>query len=56
MADNALFYYVNSDIGQNLVPATFIGDELFLIMVATTGLVLLTLLIGNMLVSSTNIC
>ncbi|KAI6669396.1 hypothetical protein NL676_004281 [Syzygium grande] len=46
-----------SDIGQNLVPATFIGDELFLIMVATTGLVLLTLLIGNMLryIQSTSI-
>ncbi|XP_010031973.2 protein CNGC15b [Eucalyptus grandis] len=38
-----------SDVGQNLVPATYIGDELFLIVVATTGLVLLALLIGNML-------
>ncbi|XP_030526572.1 protein CNGC15b-like [Rhodamnia argentea] len=37
-----------SDIGQNLVPATYIGDELFVIVVATIGLVLLALLIGNM--------
>ncbi|KAF8033253.1 hypothetical protein BT93_D1998 [Corymbia citriodora subsp. variegata] len=38
-----------SDVCQNLVPATYIGEELFLIVVATIGLVLLALLIGNML-------
>lgn len=43
-----------SSLGQNLSTSTFVGEITFAIIVATLGLVLFALLIGNMQVSNWN--
>lgn len=46
-----------SSLGQNLSTSTYVGEITFAIIVATLGLVLFALLIGNMQVSlSDSIC
>ncbi|TYK14285.1 putative cyclic nucleotide-gated ion channel 15 isoform X1 [Cucumis melo var. makuwa] len=42
------FLIVISSLGQNLATSTFVGEIIFAIIVATLGLVLFALLIGNM--------
>lgn len=44
-----------SSLGQNLATSTYVGEIIFAIIVATLGLVLFALLIGNMQVSHFNI-
>ena len=41
-----------SALGQNLSTSTYVGEIIFAIIIATLGLVLFALLIGNMQVSS----
>ena len=40
-----------SSLGQNLDTSTYVGEIIFAIIIATLGLVLFALLIGNMQVS-----
>ena len=40
-----------SSLGQNLGTSTYVGEIIFAIIIATLGLVLFALLIGNMQVS-----
>lgn len=49
---NCLFAY--SSLGQNLSTSTYVGEIVFAIIIATVGLVLFALLIGNMQVNSTS--
>lgn len=44
-----------SSLGQGLLTSTFIGEIMVAIVVATLGLVLFALLIGNMQVSAVNL-
>lgn len=44
-----------SSLGQGLLTSTFVGEIMFAIVVATLGLVLFALLIGNMQVSNSNL-
>lgn len=43
--------HVTSSLGQNFDTSTYVGEIIFAIIVATLGLVLFALLIGNMQVS-----
>ncbi|KAF2300627.1 hypothetical protein GH714_014565 [Hevea brasiliensis] len=45
---NALFIHSCSSLGQNLSTTTYVGEITFAVIVATLGLVLFALLIGNM--------
>lgn len=48
-----MFCFTNkcSSVGQNLATSTYVGEIIFAIIIATLGLVLFALLIGNMQVS-----
>lgn len=48
---NVLFHNMCSALGQDLATSTYIGEIIFAIIIATFGLVLFALLIGNMQVS-----
>lgn len=45
-----------SSLGQGLLTSTFVGEIMFAILVATLGLVLFALLIGNMQVNAVKLC
>lgn len=45
-----------SSLGQNLGTSTYVGEIIFAIIIATLGLVLFALLIGNMQVSFPFVC
>lgn len=48
-----ILFHMCSSLGQNFSTSTYVGEISFAIVIATLGLVLFALLIGNMQVSST---